>query len=116
MPIATSVPVLLRRRRDESPEQLLARFRQSGLTQRAFCEQTGIPVSTLQWRLARARREAAAVPPVTFAEIPVTTITASTIRDPEWAVEIVTATGVTVRLREALGRNAVRALLRGARC
>jgi len=112
---ASSLPVC--HRRDESPQQTLVRFRQSGLTQRAFCEQLGLPVSTLQWWLTRARRDAVTVRPVAFTEItrPVLALAASAGR-PEWAVEIVTATGVTVRLREPLRPTAVRALLRGGRC
>lgn len=118
MPIAdTSSSLPARRRGDESPQQTLVHFRQSGLTQRAFCEQIGLPVSTLQWWLARARREAAAVRPVAFTEItiPATAQTARAI-GPDWAVEIVTASGVTVRLREPLRPAAVRILLRGGRC
>jgi lambda repressor-like predicted transcriptional regulator len=46
---ASSSPVPVRRRRDESPERTLGRFHESGLTQRAFCEQAGLSVSTLQW-------------------------------------------------------------------
>jgi len=102
------------RRRSESPQQTLARFHESGLTQRAFCEQVGLPVSTLQWWLARARRHALAVRPVTFTEIPLPI--APSASAPAWAVEIVTAHGVTVRLREPLRRAAVRTLLRGGRC
>lgn len=118
MPIAdTFLSTAVRRRRDESPQQTLARFHESGLTQRAFCEQAGLPVSTLQWWLARARRRAVSGRPLAFTEMLMPAI-ASTARaaHPEWAVEIVTGTGVTVRLREPLRPAAVRALLRGGRC
>jgi hypothetical protein len=112
---SSSLPA--RRRRDESPQQTLAQFRQSGLTQRAFCEQIGLPVSTLQWWLARARRDAVAVRPVAFTEVTIPAMAPSTRAiGPEWAVEIVTAAGVTVRLREPLRPAAVGALLRGRRC
>lgn len=109
----SSLPV--RRRRQESPQRAVVRFQHSGLTQRAFCEQAGIPVSTLQWWLAKTRREA--VPPVSFTEVLVPAL-ARPARDEGagWAVEIVTRTGVTVRLREPLRPVAVRALLRGTRC
>ena len=76
-----------------------------------------MPVSTLQWWLVKARREAAPATPVAFTEVP----------QPEearpdrgvglgWAVEIVTRTGVTVRLREPLAPAVLRFLLHGARC
>ena len=103
-----------RRRRPESPDETLARYRASGLTQRAFCEQIGLPLSTLQWWLVRARRQARALRPVTFTEIPMPV--APPVSGPGWAVEIVTARGVTVRLREPLRAAAVRTLLRGGRC
>jgi hypothetical protein len=107
------VPVT-RRRRTESPDETLARYRASGLTQRAFCEQIGLPLSTLQWWLVRARRRALTARPVTFTEIPLAI--APPPSAPAWAVEIVTATGVTVRLREPLPPTAVRTLVRGGRC
>ena len=93
---------------------MLVRYRASGLTQRAFCEQVGLPLSTLQWWLVRARRQALAVRPVTFTEIPVPM--ASPASTAAWAVEIETRTGVTVRLRDPLPPVALRTLLRGRRC
>lgn len=74
----------------------------------------GLPLSTLQWWLARARRRALSARPVTFTEIPLPI--APPPGAPAWAVEIVTATGVTVRLREPLPPAAVRTLVRGGRC
>jgi hypothetical protein len=112
--ITTVESLPIARRRSESPDETLARYRASGLTQRAFCAQVGLPLSTLQWWLVRARRRARPVPPVTFTEIP--RPFASVASAPTWAVEIVTAAGVTVRLRESLPSSAVRALLRGGRC
>jgi hypothetical protein len=94
---------------------MVARYHASPLTQRAFCEQVGLPLSTLQWWLVKARREAAPVAPVTFAEV----------ARPEggaadngcgWAVEITLRTGVTVRLREPLAAEALRLLLSHAGC
>jgi hypothetical protein len=111
----TAIPSLpVPRRRSESPEETLAQYRASGLTQRAFCAQIGLPLSTLQWWLVRARRRAQPVPPVTFTEIPQPLPAVASV--PVWAVEIVTATGVTLRLRESLPTATVRALLRGGRC
>jgi len=102
------------RRRSESSDDTLARYRASGLTQRAFCEQIGLPLSTLQWWLVRARRRALTARPLTFTEIPLPI--APPPMPPAWAVEIVTAAGVTVRLPEPLPPAAVRTVLRGGRC
>jgi len=112
--IATVTPTAGRRRRPESPDDLLARYRASGLTQRAFCERVGVPLSTLQWWLARARRQARAARAVTFTEVPLPLAPAASA--PSWAVEVVTTTGVTVRLRAPLHPAALRTLLRGGGC
>jgi len=113
-----SVPGPRRRLSDDTRRQLLARYHRSDLTQRAFCEQAGIPLSTLQWWLVQARR-AAARPPraVAFAEI-VAPTSADSGRDvqPTWAVEIATARGLTVRLRSPLAPRVLDRLLRDARC
>ena len=118
MPITADRPRGPRRlTTDTTRRQIVARYHRSDLTQRAFCEQAGMPVSTLQWWLVKARREAAPATPVTFAEVPL----------PEeaqpgrgvglaWAVEIVTRTGVTLRLREPLAPAVLRFLVHGARC
>ncbi len=96
---------------------MVARYHHSDLTQRAFCLQAGIPLSTLQWWLTQARREARAQAqaPVTFTEV-TRPGSAPTDSCSAWALEIVTRTGVTLRLREPLARADVVALLRGARC
>mgnify|MGYP001599034656 FL=1 len=118
MLITADPPGSLRRRAaDTTRRAIVARYHRSDLTQRAFCEQAGIPVSTLQWWLAKARREAAPATPVTFTEVPLPN-DAQPDRGggPAWAVEILTRTGVTLRLREPLAPAVLRFLLRGARC
>lgn len=102
---------------DTTRRRLVARYHRSDLTQRAFCEQAGIPLSTLQWWLVKARRESALATPVTFREV----MLPDDVRpdrgvDPPWAVEIVMRTGVTVRLREPLAPADLVALPHGARC
>ena len=102
---------------DTTRRGIVARFHRSDLTQRAFCEQAGIPISTLQWWLVKARREAAPATPVTFTEVP----WPDDARPDRgvglaWAVELVTRTGVTLRLREPLAPATLRLLLRSTRC
>ncbi|MDO8834626.1 MAG: hypothetical protein Q7V01_03480 [Vicinamibacterales bacterium] len=115
--VSTSISVAGPRRRlsDDTRRQLLARYHRSDLTQRAFCEQVGLPLSTLQWWLVQARRTGAR--PVAFAEI-VAPACADVGRDtpPAWAMEIATAGGLTVRLRSPLAPTALGRLLRDARC
>ena len=102
---------------DTTRREMVARYHRSDLTRRAFCEQAGISVSTLQWWLVKARREAAPALPVTFREVTLPdAVRPDRGVDLEWAVEIVTRTGVTVRLREPLAPMVIRFLLRSARC
>jgi transposase-like protein len=102
---------------DTTRREIVGRYHRSDLTQRAFCEQAGIPLSTLQWWLVKARREAAPAPPVTFREV----MLPDDVRpnrgvDLAWAVEIVTRAGVTLRLREPVAPADLVVLLHGARC
>lgn len=94
---------------------MVARYQRSDLTQRAFCEQSGIPISTLQWWLVKARREAAPATPITFREVAVPEdVRSGRALDRAWAVEITTRTGVTLRLREPLAPALLRRVLHGA--
>ena len=115
---STSLSLRVPRRRlsDDTRRQLLARYHRSDLTQRAFCEQAGLPLSTLQWWLVQARR-AATRPPraVAFAEIVASRgAEASRETGPAWAVEIATVRGLTVRLRSPLAPTALGRLLHDA--
>ena len=108
-----------RRLSDDTQRQLLARYQRSDPTQRAFCAQVGIPVSTLQWWLVKTRRQAARDTPVTFTEVSLPAVAQAQadrgVGTP-WAVEIRTDHGVTLRLREPVAPADLVALLRGARC
>ena len=113
-----SVPGPRRRLSDAARRQLLAQYHRSDLTQRAFCEHAGIPLTTLQWWLVQARRGAAGPPrAVAFAEI-VAPARVDRAGDtaPAWAVEIATVHGLTIRLRAPLAPTALGRLLRAARC
>jgi transposase-like protein len=117
---STSLSLRVPRRRlsDDTRHQLLARYHRSDLTQRAFCEQAGIPVSTLQWWLVQARRAAARpTRAVAFAEIVAPAYVESGVDTRlAWAVEIATTRGLTVRLRSPLAPTVLARLLRDARC
>jgi hypothetical protein len=91
-------------------------FRGSDLTRRAFCHERGIPLSTLNWWLTRARR-APNRPPITFTEVPLPlSVTASSAPPHPWRLEIVLADGVTIRSRDRIAAPELRRLLRTARC
>lgn len=101
---------------DTTRRELVARYHRSALTQRAFCDQAGIPLSTLQWWLVKARREAARDAPVTFTEVTLPEEARPDRGGLAWAVEIVTRTGVTVRFREPLAPALLRFVLPRGRC
>jgi hypothetical protein len=92
--------------------------RGSGLTQREFCQRLGLPVSTLQWWLTKARRAAGPAPPVAFAEVTLSPgVRESGPAASPWAWEmVVTRDGVTVRSREAVALADLVPLLRTTRC
>ena len=97
---------------DAQRHEVLTRYHASGLTQRAFCEQVGVPLSTLQWWLVKARRAARPRrPAITFAEVP-----PPLMASPSWAVEITTPAGWVVRFREVPAPAALRAWLSDKPC
>jgi hypothetical protein len=100
---------------DTTRRELVVRYQRSDLTQRAFCERAGIPISTLQWWLVKARREAAPTTPITFREVAVPeAVRSGRALDTAWAVEITTRTGTTLRLREPLAPALLRRVLQRA--
>jgi hypothetical protein len=95
---------------------MVEQFRQSGLTRRAFSQQSGVPLATLSWWLRKTRKVAnlPAPMPILFREI--------NLRTPEissphaWAMEVIAPSGMTVRFREPLAVKDLVKLMRGGRC
>ena len=83
---------------DDVWRPVVAEFRRSGLSRRAFCDETGVALSTLGWWLTKARR-AAPVPAFTEVRLPGLVPPAPS---QSWAVEILTGEGVTIRYRDAV--------------
>lgn len=110
-----------RRRRPRSTgneewRPIIEAFRRSGLSRRAFCEETTVPLSTLNWWLTKARREASPAP-VAFTEVRLPSSPPSgPSSPPTWSLEIVLPDGVTLRFGDALSIAALVQLLREARC
>lgn len=95
---------------------VVAQYRASGLTQTVFCQRVGIPVSTLQWWLTKARRATLLPTPIHFTEVarPVVAPPAAAPSS-AWTWEIaVTREGVTLRSREAVAMSTWARLLRHA--
>lgn len=114
------------RRSKAERAEIVERFQQSGLTRAAFAKQNGVAVSTLDyWRAqARSAPKTALVragnsngapaalknTPILFGEVELTSLFAAP--SPAWAMELVSARGLTIRCREALNLRELERLLR----
>jgi len=98
----------------EERMQMIEQFRRSGLTRVAFSRQYGVPLPTLGYWLAKAKRVSNLPVPMSFGEIrlaaPETSLTNT------WAMEIVAPSGLTIRCREELTVHDLARLIRGRRC
>jgi lambda repressor-like predicted transcriptional regulator len=88
--------------------EILERFHKSGLTAAAFAARERVSLWTLRRWLAEAKRTT--TPEFIFSEIKMPPLLAA---PSPWAVEVVSARGVTVRCREALSLPELIRLLRG---
>jgi hypothetical protein len=78
--------------------QWIERFRNSGLTRHAFAQEHGLKISTLDRWLARAGHSASPVSqPVLFKELPRPVVLNGSGQS--WSMEILTPSGLIVRLR-----------------
>jgi len=94
--------------------QMVERYQSSGKSQREFCEEEGISVSTLQWWMRKARGGAEpvamALREVDWPAGPALT-PAST-----WGLELVSPRGWTLRHRDALNAVELARLLKSLKC
>ena len=98
---------------DDVWRPVVAEFQQSGLSRRAFCDETAVPLSTLNWWLTKARR-AARVPAFTEVRLPSAWVPPAPT--PPWALEIVTREGATIRYRDAVAVADLLRVLRDHPC
>jgi len=91
--------------------RVVERFHRSGLTRAAFARRHGLSAWTLSRWLAEAKRGSGlASPPMMFGELK---LAPSPLPQPVgWAVEVVGANGVTIRLRQGLAVRELLSLLR----
>jgi hypothetical protein len=94
--------------------QMVEQFRRSGLTRAAFSRNYGIPLATLNWWLAKAKRACHQPVPVVFSEVLLEP--EAKTNEPTWAMEMISPSGMTVRCREALSVRDLARLLRNTRC
>ena len=91
--------------------QVVERFHRSGLTRAVFARQHGLGAWKLSRWLAEANRGSKPTSPrMMFGELKLAPTALPT--PAEWAVEVVGANGVTIRLRQALAVRELARLLR----
>jgi transposase-like protein len=90
--------------------QMIEQFHSSGLTQAAFCKQSGISLPTLSYWLRKTRPASEIPPPVLFNEVK---LAAPGIAQPNtWALEITAPSGMTIRSRDQYAIQDLAQLLR----
>ena len=91
--------------------QMVERYQRSGKSQREFCEEEGIRLSTLQWWLRKtsggAERSSMALREVEWPALPPVSA---------WGLELVSPRGWTLRRREALDAAELTRLLKSLKC
>src|SRR5207247_4359763 len=91
--------------------QMVERYERSGKSQREFCEEEGISLSTLQWWMRKAKgvaeTEAIALREVEWPAAPPASA---------WGVELISPRGWTLRHREALNAAELARLLKSLKC
>lgn len=99
-----------------SPErlQMVEQFRRSGLTRKAFSQQFGVPLATLDWWLAKTKPASGTPALVKFSEVKV--IGSASESADKWAMEVESPSGLKIRCREALSIQTLERLLRGMPC
>ena len=100
--------------RAKARREMVERYESSGKSQREFCEDEGVGLSTLQlWmRKAGVGGEPA---PMAFGEVEWPTAQKATASS-GWGLELVSPRGWTLRHREALGAGELARLLKSLKC
>ncbi len=103
-----------RRTRSAERLEMVERFRRSGKTRRAFCQSEGIAKSTLDWWLRKSRVREPRRKRVGFREVALVAAGAGSAGN--WALEVVSPQGWTIRSRQMLSMEEVTRLIREPRC
>ena len=105
-------PIVDREQTAASRLKMVERFRGSGMTQRAFCQTEGIPVSTLTWWVRKAREISQRRGSTEFREVRM----APAVPLPDWSTELISPRGWTIRCRHVLGAEEMARLLKSLKC
>jgi len=94
--------------------EMVERFRGSGKTRRAFCESEGVAKSTLDWWLRKSpERPRSRKKRVAFRELALVSTGGA---GGNWAMEVVSPQGWTIRSRQTLSVEEVARLVREPGC
>ena len=95
--------------------EMVERFHRSGKTRRAFCESEGIAKSTLDWWLRKSEgRSESRKKRVAFREVALVSTDAGAAEN--WAMEVISPQGWTIRSRQTLSVEEMARLFRESRC
>jgi len=96
--------------------EMVERFRRSGQTRRAFCEGEGVARSTLDWWLHKSKGllKKKKQQQQTFQELAV--VPSAIGRESNWAQEVISPEGWTIRFEQTLSVDEMVRLLREAQC
>ena len=94
---------------------MVERFRRNGQTRRAFCESEGIAKSTLDWWLRKIKRgRGARKKRAAFREVAL--VATGVAAAENWAMEVISPQGWTIRSRQTLSVEEMGRLIREPRC
>ena len=93
---------------------MVERFRRSGITRRAFCQSEGIAKSTLDWWVHKSKGRSRRKKRVAFRELAL--VATGNGAGSEWAMEMVSPQGWTIRSRQMLNVEDMARLLGEPRC
>ena len=93
---------------------MVERFRRSGQTRRAFCESERVAKSTLDWWLRKSKGAGSRKKRVAFREVALVSTEVGAAGN--WAMEVVSPQGWTIRSRQTLRVEEMARLLREPRC
>ena len=93
--------------RDVRREAVLQEFRDSGMTQKAFCTDHGLPISTLQYWLGRERNRS--IIPNGTELVPVATVSTTS---PERLLRVIVGDGVSIEAERPVSEAELAAILR----
>jgi hypothetical protein len=93
--------------RDQRREAVLQEFRDSGMTQKAFCKDRELPISTLQYWLGRERKRSISSNGTEL--VPIATVSTTS---PGRLLRVIVGDGVSIEVERPVGEAELATILR----